>query len=59
MRGAVKLKPSEVRFWQEVFLARLSTYPKNADEWADYAVEQLRERIEQPEPVTGGPYRLG
>ena len=49
----LKLRPSEIRFWQEVFLARMrtgsDTWRGNCVDAADSAVIYLRQRIEEQE----------
>ncbi len=52
----IKLKASEVRFWQEVYCAVIAV--PSAERWeavkaADGAVEALRKRIEVVEPIPG------
>ncbi len=51
----IKLKASEVRFWQEVYVAVRAKEAAGLDAMsaADAAIRRLRERIEAVEPIPG------
>lgn len=49
----IQLRPSEIRFWQEAYLAAIRCpvrWQGPMTEVADNAVEALRERLPQPDP---------
>ena len=48
----MKLKPSEVRFWQEVYVASISRGELGpmAETYADCAVQRIRNRLSDPGP---------
>lgn len=55
------LKPSEIRFWQEVLIAKINSYRgydvDDSVRAADVAVLRLRERLEAQEQLPAQPYR--
>lgn len=48
----IKLKPSEIRFWQDLYLMRVSQGAGSGDAagLADWGLLQLRARLEDPGP---------